>query len=85
VGYGQSLFIGTPDGAAITKVAFIRFGSVTHAFDAGTRFVPLSFSQVSGGVQVTLPRAYHRPARAVHALPGERSGVPSVSRTMLLR
>ncbi len=44
VGYGQSLFVGTPDGASITKVTFIRLGSVTHAFDAGTRLVPLSFS-----------------------------------------
>jgi hypothetical protein len=86
VGYGQSLFIATPDAAAITKVAFIRHGSVTHAFDAGTRFVPLSFSQVSGGVQVTLP------AGGTIAPPGpymlflvNGSGVPSVSRTMLLR
>jgi len=86
VGYGQSLFIGTPDGAAITKVSFIRFGSVTHAFDAGTRLVPLSFSQVGGGVQVTLP------AGGTIAPPGpymlflvNGSGVPSVSRIMLLR
>ena len=86
VGYGQSLFIGTPDGAAITKVSFIRFGSVTHAFDAGTRLVPLSFSPVGGGVQVTLP------AGGTIAPPGpymlflvNGSGVPSVSRIMLLR
>jgi hypothetical protein len=28
VGYGQVLFIETPDGASITKVSFIRFDSV---------------------------------------------------------
>jgi len=86
VAYGQSVFIGTPDGAGITKVAFIRFGSVTHAFDAGTRLVPLAFSQVSGGLQVTIP------ASGTIAPPGpymlflvNGSGVPSVSRIMRLQ
>jgi hypothetical protein len=86
VGYGQSVFVGTPDGAGITNVAFIRFGSVTHAFDAGQRFVPLSFSQVSGGVQVSIP------AGRTTAPPGpymlflvNGNGVPSVSRIMLLQ
>jgi len=84
--YGQSLFVETPDGAGITQVSFIRFGSVTHAFDAGTRLVPLTFSQVSGGLQVTIP------ASATTAPPGpymlflvNGSGVPSVSRIMRLQ
>jgi len=83
VGYGQSLFVETPDGASITKVAFIRLGSVTHAFDAGTRLVPLSFSPATGGLTVTLP------ANGAVAPPGpymlflvNGNGVPSVSRIM---
>jgi hypothetical protein len=86
VGYSQSLFIGTPDGASITQVSFIRFGSVTHAFDQGTRFVPLTFSQVGGGLQVMMPGS------GTIAPPGpymlflvNGNGVPSVSQTMLLQ
>ena len=85
MGYGQSLAIETPDGASITRVSFIRFGSVTHAFDAGTRLVPLAFSQAGGGITVTIP------ASGTTAPPGpymlflvNGNGVPSVSRIMLL-
>jgi galactose oxidase len=86
VGYGQPLFLETPDGADIAKVTFIRTGSVTHAFDAATRFVPLAFSQVSGGLSVTLP------ANGTTAPPGpymlflvNSSGVPSIGRILLLQ
>jgi galactose oxidase len=86
VGYGQPLFLETPDGADIAKVTFIRTGSVTHAFDEATRFVPLAFSQVSGGLSVTLP------ANGTTAPPGpymlflvNSSGVPSIGRILLLQ
>ena len=86
VGYGQSLTVQTPDGASITKVTFIRFGSVTHAYDEGQRLVSLSFSQTPDGLSVTLP------ASANIAPPGpymlflvNGNGVPSVGRVMVLR
>jgi hypothetical protein len=86
VGYGQPLFVETPDGADITKVTLIRFGSVTHAFDQAQRLVSLSFSQVSGGLSITLP------ASSTAAPPGpymlflvNGNGVPSVARIMLLQ
>jgi hypothetical protein len=86
VAYGQTLFVETPDGAGIAKVTLIRFGSVTHAFDQGQRLVPLSFSQATGGLSVTLP------ASRTTAPPGpymlflvNGNGVPSVGRIMLLR
>jgi hypothetical protein len=86
VAYGQQLFVETPDGASITKVTLIRFGSVTHAFDWASRLVPLSFSQVTGGINVTIP------ASRTAAPPGpymlflvNGNGVPSVGRVMLLR
>src|SRR5256884_6903477 len=47
VGYGQTLQIETSDGASITKVTFIRTGSVTHAFDQAGRLVPLAFAAVN--------------------------------------
>jgi hypothetical protein len=84
--YGQTLFVETPVGASIAKVTLIRFGSVTHALDMGQRLVSLSFTQVTGGLSVTLP------ASRVTAPPGpymlflvNGNGVPSVGRIMLLQ
>jgi hypothetical protein len=86
VGYGQTLAVTTPDAASIAKVTLIRFGSVTHAFDQGQRLVPVSFSQVAGGLSVTLPSS------RTMAPPGpyllfivNADGVPSVGRIMLLQ
>ena len=86
VEYGQTLFLDTPDGADIAKVTFIRTGSVTHAFDQATRFVPLAFSQVTGGLSVTLP------VSRTTAPPGpymlflvNASDVPSIGRIVLLQ
>jgi galactose oxidase-like protein/glyoxal oxidase-like protein/fibronectin type III domain protein len=85
VAYGQTVFVATPDGAAITKVTFIRLGSVTHAYDMGARLVPLSFGQATGGLSVALP------ASRAAAPPGpymlflvNGNGVPSIGRIMLL-
>ena len=55
VHYGAGTFVGTPDGEAITRVALIRTGSVTHAFDENARAMSLDFSQTVGGVQVQMP------------------------------
>jgi hypothetical protein len=84
--HGQALFVETPDGASISTVALIRSASVTHAFDQGSRRVLLSFSQVSGGLSVTLP------ASRATAPPGpymlflvNGNGVPSVARMMILQ
>jgi hypothetical protein len=86
LGYGQTVFVETPDGANVAEVSFIRFGSATHAFDQSQRRVPLSFSQVSGGLSVTIP------ASRTTAPPGpyllflvNGNGVPSVARIMRLQ
>jgi hypothetical protein len=86
VAYGQTAFVETPDGPGITKVTFLRLGSVTHAHDMGARFVALSFSQTTGGLAVTFP------ADRATAPPGpymlfllNGNGVPSVSRIMRLQ
>src|SRR5207247_5580809 len=55
VGYGQTFFVGTPDAASITKVTWIRVSSVTHTNNMGQRINRLSFSQASGGLNVTAP------------------------------
>lgn len=85
VHYGQTLVVHTPDGASIAKVTFIRFGSVTHAFDQGTRLVQLAFAVVKGGVSVGIPasRTAATPGPYMLFLVNSR-GVPSIGRIMLL-
>jgi hypothetical protein len=77
--YGQTVFIGTPDAASISQVTFLRNASVTHTNDMSGRFMHLTFTKTSTGLNVTMP------ANANLAPPGyymlfilNGSGVPSV-------
>jgi hypothetical protein len=49
VSYGQEFHVETPDAAAVSqeggRIALIRCGSVTHAFDPDQRYVGLSFAR----------------------------------------
>ena len=54
---GQTFFVGTPDAANITKVTWIRLGAVTHTFNQEQRISFLSFSQTTGGLNVTAPQS----------------------------
>jgi hypothetical protein len=86
VGYGQSLTVQTPDGASITKVTLIRFGSVTHAFDEGQRLVTLTYSLVSGGLSATLPASRNlAPPGPYMLFLVNGNGVPSIARIVLLQ
>ena len=78
--YGANFFVGTPDAANISSVSLIRTGAVTHFFDQNERFLPLSFTQTTGGLTVTAP------ANGNLAPPGyymlfvvNSSGVPSIA------
>jgi hypothetical protein len=80
IGYGSNFFVATPDAATIASVALIRTGAVTHFFDQNARYVPLAFSQTTGGLTVTAP------ANANLAPPGyymlfivNGTGVPSIA------
>jgi len=80
VQYGTNFFVGTPNAASIASVVLIRTGAVTHFFDENERYVPLTFTQASGGLTVTAP------ANANLAPPGyymlfivNSLGVPSVA------
>jgi hypothetical protein len=55
VTYGQNFFVGTPDSSAITRVNWLRLGSVTHSFNQNQRINRWSFSQTAGGLNVTAP------------------------------
>ena len=81
VPYGQSFFVGTPDGATISKITMLRLSSVTHAFNQSQYINELGFSQTTGGLDVTAP------PDANVAPPGyyllfilNGSGVPSVAK-----
>ncbi|MEA2713694.1 MAG: hypothetical protein QOK27_1655, partial [Gemmatimonadales bacterium] len=81
VTYGETFTVTTPYAAQITKVRWIRLGSVTHAFDANARANTLTFSRVAGNLHVTTP-AFGRRAPPGHYLLFllNRNGVPSVGR-----
>lgn len=55
VSYGQTFFVQTANAASIARVTWIRLPSVTHAFNMNQRINRLSFSQATGGLNVTAP------------------------------
>jgi hypothetical protein len=78
--YGSTFSVATPDAANIASVSMIKTGAVTHAFDQDARYIPLTFTQASGGLTVTAP------ANANLAPPGyymlflvNGNGVPAVA------
>jgi galactose oxidase len=86
VNYGETFFVGTASASSITRVTWIRLGSVTHAFDSNQRFNELSFTQAAGGLNVTAP------ANANLAPPGHYmlfilngNGVPSIARIIRIK
>src|SRR5262249_6366359 len=73
-------FVSTPNATSIQKVTLIPQPSVTHSLNMDPGFMSLSFSQGSGGLNVTAP------ANANLATPGkymlfivDGNGVPSVA------
>jgi hypothetical protein len=80
VHYGQNFIVTTRDAASTSSVVLIREGAATHSFDQATRFVPVSFLQVNGGLSITTPAngnaappGYYMPFIVNHI------GVPSVA------
>jgi hypothetical protein len=78
--YNANFVVQTPDAASIASVVLIRTGAVTHFFDQDERFLPLQFTQTTGGLSVTAP------ANANLAPPGfymlfivNNAGVPSIA------
>lgn len=81
VTYGQNFFVQTPDGANISNVNWIRLSSVTHAFNENQRINRLTFSQTSGGLNVTAPGSANLcPPGHYMLFVLNSNGVPSVAR-----
>ena len=82
-GYGQTISIASPQAANIAKVSLIHIGSTTHTFDMSQRFMWLSFTTTSSGLNISMP------PNANLAPPGyymlfilNAAGVPSVGSVM---
>ncbi len=79
VSYGQTALIGTSD--AIAKASWIRLSAVTHSFNQEQRFIPLSFTAGTGGVNVTFPSSANISPPGYYMLFLLNSaGVPSVAK-----
>ncbi len=76
---GQTFFVATPDAANITQVTWIRSGAVTHSFNQEQRINFLSFSQATGGLNVTAPPSANLAPPGFYMLFLLSSGVPSVA------
>lgn len=80
VTYGSSIAIQTPDAASISKVALVKLGSVTHSFNTGQRYVPLSFTASAGGLTASVSSNPNiAPAGYYMLFVIDSNGVPSVS------
>ncbi len=83
VGYGQSFEVTTPAAGQITRVRWVRLGSVTHAFDANTMAVSLDFTAGNGSISVTgPPNPNVAPPGHYMLFVLNRNGVPSSGRIM---
>jgi hypothetical protein len=77
---GQTFFVGTPDASSITKVSLIRLGATTHSFNENQGVAFPSFTQASGGLNVTLPsNANLLPNGDYMLFLVNSSGIPSVA------
>jgi hypothetical protein len=86
VAYGQAFQVQSPDAGSVTKVSFIRLGSVTHAFDESQRFLSLSYTVSGNALTVTAPASGNLAPPGHYLLSlvnGE--GVPSVSKIIQIR
>src|SRR5258708_18927140 len=58
-GYGQTVFVGTPDAASVSKVTLLRQASVIHTNSMNQGFQFLSFTKTSTRLNVTMPANAH--------------------------
>lgn len=78
--YGSTISVSTPNASSISAVNLVSLGADTHQSDMDQHFVPLTFTQGSGAINVQIPSS------AATAPPGHymlfilnSSGVPSIA------
>jgi galactose oxidase-like protein/glyoxal oxidase-like protein len=80
--YGQSFTVNytVQSPAHIAQVSLIRFGGVTHGFNMSQRFLPLSFVDANGSLNITAPTdANLAPPGYYMLFLVDSNGVPSVA------
>jgi hypothetical protein len=84
VAYGQAFTVSTPNALAISKVTWIRLGSVTHSFDQNQRMNYLSFSAPDANTLTVTAPADARLSPPGHYLlfVVDSAGVPSVAKVV---
>ncbi len=84
--YNTSLPITMSSNESIAKVALIKLGSVTHAFNMDQRYVPLNFSQNGTTINATAPQNANLAPQGYYMLVVvNASGVPSAARTIQIK
>jgi hypothetical protein len=84
--YGNSYRIATPDASSITRVALIRLGSTTHAFDMNQRYVKLTFTADATGLTINAPTTRTRAPQGHYMLfIVNGNGVPSVGKILQVK
>jgi hypothetical protein len=79
-GYGSTIGVSTPNAASITAVNLVSLGTDTHQSDMQQHFVPLSFTQGAGGLNVQMPSsAAVAPPSNYMLFIVNSNGVPSVA------
>lgn len=84
--YGAKRKVPFSNSKSISRVTFVRLGSVTHSFDTGQRFMELAFKQVGESLEIEFPsRAELAPPGYYHMFIINQAGVPSVSKIVSLQ
>ncbi len=87
ISYGQSFSVQSPEAASITRITWIRLGSVTHSFNQNQRLNTLSFTH-SGATGLSVsPPGNNRLAPPGHYLLFliNSAGVPSVGKIVRIQ
>lgn len=80
VSHGQTLEVRTPDAASLSGAVLVRMSSVTHSTNSDQVRLPLAFTPVAGGIQVTAPSNPHvAPPGPYMLFLMSDQGVPSVA------
>ncbi len=83
IGYSQQFIVETPQANEIIKIGLVRTGSVTHSQNMEQRYIPLSFVQSNGALEVTTPdNANIAPPGHYMLFIIDNAGVPSVSKML---
>jgi hypothetical protein len=84
--YNQKILVETPNAAEISKVTLVRLSSVTHAFNQEQRYIRLSYTQATGGLNVTIPASKSSVPPGYYMLfIINTKGVPSIAKIINIR